>query len=203
MTAAQSKRLDLRFSSSRLRFIIVRILVIIVCLYVARVTYNTSTFFSLMENIHLPWKLGVNPDDPIEPYLSDLKQTARFVLNAPKIDRRIMIVIYNSYLNTQESVEGKYTERAVNLHLLQCLVFDVPQEYPSEKARSFGAILWASDKVPYQTEGVSNMLWPLGYDHDRLTITAPLSGLHSYYDGAREYNYFSSQFNFRSIDELK
>jgi len=205
MTTTQSKRSNQRFSSSRLRLIIAGILAIIVCLNIARVIYNTSTFFSLMENLLLPWNLGGDPADPqvTEAYLSDLKQIARFVLNAPETDRRIMIVIYNSFMNMDTSVTGKYGERAVNLHLLQRLIFDVPQEYPSDKARSFGAFLWAGEKVPYKTESVSNMLWPFGYDNGRLTLIAPLAGLISEYDGVREYDYFSSQFNFRSIDELK
>jgi hypothetical protein len=202
MATTQSKKLDLYFSSSRLRFIIVRILAIIFCLYAARVTYITSTFFSLMENLQMPRNLGAD-SQATEAYLSNLKDVARIVLNAPKLDRRIMIIIYNYFMNRDRSINGQYFERAVNLHLLQVLIFNVPQEYPSEKARSFGAFLWHAEKVPYQTDNVSNLLFPFYYDHGRLTITAPLAGLRNYYYGAREYNYFSCHFGFRSIDELK
>ena len=150
----------------------------------------------------MPRNLGADPQ-PTETYLSDLKQIARVVLSAPKTDRCIMIVTYNFFMNMDKSITGKYFERAVNLYLLQRLIFNVPQEYPNENARSFGAFLWESEKVPYETENVSNMLWPFGYDHGRLTITAPLARLWGDYDGVREYNYFSSQFSFRYMDELK
>jgi len=203
MTTIESKTVNPRFSSSRLRLIVAGILAIVVCLIIARVIYNTSTFFSLMENLQMPWNLGADSQST-EAYLSDLKQIARFVLNAPKTDRRIMISTYSSFMNMDTSIHGKYFGRAVNLHLLQLLIFDVPQEYPREKARSFGAFLWESEKVPYETETESNMLWPFEYDHGHhLTITAPLARLWGDYYGTKEYSYFSSQFNFRSIDELK
>jgi hypothetical protein len=105
-------------------------------------------------------------------------------------------------MNMDKSGIEKYGERAVNLFILERFIFDIPQEYPKDNARKFAAFVWEG-KDPYPTEIVANMLWPLEYDNGHIIMRAHLVGLYSEYRLLREYNYFSSNFGFRSIDELK
>ena len=200
MIITKSKRFNLRYFLSRFMLVVAGVLVIFACLN-ARMIYNTSTFFYSMENLQSPRNLG-SSIQATEAYLSDLKQIARFLLNMPTEDRRMIILYYNTFVNLDMRPSGKHGDRAVNLFLLQRLIFDLPQEFPENQARVFNGFFWEGKDI-HKTEGTVNMLWPFEYDDGYLTIKAIWAGSFGLYDGAREYDYFSSQFNFRSIDELK
>jgi hypothetical protein len=204
MNTTKNKKSSPRYCLSRLMLIFSGVLAIFVCLN-AGLIYHTLTFFYSMENLNPPRDIGSNTQ-ATEAYLSELKEIARFLLARSNEDRFRIILLYDSYINMDTSVSGKYGERVVNLYLLQRLIFDLPQKYPEDPedpVQSFAALLWDGRRMKV-TDGVADMLWPFQYDDDHhLTIKAKLDRLYSTYDGAMEYNYFASQFNFRSLDTLK
>jgi hypothetical protein len=200
MRIIKGKYLNLRQLASRLALVVGCILLIFISLN-ARLAYYTSAFFYSMENLKPPKDLGSDAY-ATEPYLSDLIQVAHFLLIRSDEDRYRMIFFYNFWANMDTDPSGKYRDRVVNLYLLQRLLFDLPQDYPKDKAKSFVAIIWDGQNIS-DNENIVNMLWPLEYVDEHLTIKATLGGLYGLYDGAKEYDYFSTHFRLRSLDALE
>ncbi len=107
-----------------------------------------------------------------------------------------MILLYNKYIQFTTDKPYDYSK----MHLSMLLLFKVPENHPTEDIKFFGG--WIMSPKRQRTD-TTNLLLPLGYENNRLTIKAIQIGyLGPNYDVAGEYEYFKARFPFRHISEL-
>jgi hypothetical protein len=154
------------------------------------------SFFDMMEKVPA-WTTVASYELDTYP-LDEMKQIARFLLEQPERDRRRMIAAYCAYAEPHTDDLALLSK----VYLLLRLLFDVPEE--SDVVAIFGAWMGENGPYPYNGSETVNLLWPLGYQDQRLVLK---SGFEMYlggpYNGLAEYDYFASHFPWRTTDELE
>jgi len=132
--------------------------------------------------------------------LDKMKQIARFLLEQPERDRRHLIATYCAYAYAKPHTDD--LSLISKLYLLLRLLFDVPEA--SNVVAIFGAWIGEGGPYPYDGSETVNLLWPLGYQNQRLILKSGFEGyLGAPYDGLAEYDFFASRFPWRAADELR
>jgi hypothetical protein len=163
----------------------------------AKFIYLTDKFPYLLE--HLVYRVQSWIKKTWSKFLQELKVVARLIQNLTEPQRCLAIKIYDAYINMNPHSD-RYVDRVLKLYLIQRLVFEVPNNYPLHDVTIF--VFWAG----YQESNLSdpgNLLWPLQYENGQLALVTLPWGIHSYYAGVREYDYFVKRFPLRPKDELK
>ena len=171
---------------------------ILICIH-SRLILSLPKFFCMMREVP-PWTT-VNVNVPAETYpLDKLKRVACFLLKQSERDRRVIVATYNIYARAHTDdlpISSK-------LYLLLRLIFDVPEEYSRNNAKFFGGWRGWLEERTLAEGGTANLLWPLGYQSQRLVLKGTLAGYYGLpYNGLGEYDYFASHFPLRSVDVLK
>ena len=180
-----------------------------------RLVVSTVVFFYKMGQLPPPWSEGRNKNTAETYPLNDAKQIAVFLLEQSERDRRRIIAMYQNYIEVCSWKAGvSALPPASKLYILLRLLYDVPEDYPQDQAKFFGgwmSLLVREDGsltmgVPthaYGSETV-DLLWPLGYQNGQLILKSNFFAYSGFpYDGIGEYDYFTSRFTLRSVDDLE
>jgi hypothetical protein len=167
-----------------------------------RLICATINFFITIEAIDVPHGIsgpkGFSLDDVASnEFLGKVMYVARFLQSQPEQHRRSIIFLYNTYIDPGSD---KYLDQVLKLYLIQRFVFEVPDKYPSEDAKIF--VGWIG-KEEADLDGMYNLLWPLRYEGERLTLPIIPWGFRTTYNAVEEYDYFFARFRLRNLDKLK
>lgn len=184
-------RLSECFSRCRMITMLLATLILLSLLLISSWALLVFRFFLLMSEV--PVWTAVPPHIKAETYpIGQVQQAACFLMNQSERKRSGIIATYNSY--------GQYYDASSpeKLYLLLRVLFEVPENHSIDDAAIFGG--WIGEGSPYpqsEQEGV-NLLWPLGYQDNRLVLKAKyVQYLGPPYNGLAEYKYFASRFPFR------
>lgn len=180
-----------------------------------RLVSSTVAFLYKMGRLPPLWSEGSN-ENMVETYpLNDAKQIAVLLLEQSGQDRRRIIVMYQMYIEVCSwKANASALPSASKLHVLLRLLYDVPEDYPQDQAKFFGgwmSLLVREDGsltmgVPTHAygSGTVDLLWPLGYQDGQLVLKNNYFAYSGFpYDGIGEYDYFTSRFALRSVDDLE
>lgn len=185
--------------------LLLSVVLLIVLLINLKLIISTLRFFYLMNQVP-PWSSWQGPPETYP--LDKLKEVALFLLEQPEHNHRHIIIMYQTYIEVRSWKDGAFEDvpPASKLYLLLRLLFQVPEEHPSDDSRFFGD--WIGIPAgPHQRDPdntFTNLLWPLGYEDHNLVLKASYLNYRGFpYSGLAEYDYFSSRFQLREKPELK
>lgn len=154
-------------------------------------------FFIMMERI-APWPEYVARGDGYS--LHPTTDTACFLLHHSETKRHRIVHLYYYFTAFRGNSDAE-----AKLFLLMRVLFDVPKAQPQESAAVFAAWLGEGSPYPYEGSDTVNLLWPLEYRDEQLALRSMnhIAYIGPPYNGLAEYNFFVSNFPFRTIKDLK